>query len=45
MREHLSRSNFQVSPGRTALIISHHDQDCLYRHNVGIANQHDAENS
>ena len=30
------------NPGKTALIISHRDQDCLYRHYLGIANQKDA---
>jgi integrase len=31
------------NPGKTALIVSHRDQDCLYRHYLGIANQRDAE--
>ena len=31
------------NPGKTALIISHRDQDCLYRHYLGIANQKDAK--
>lgn len=31
------------NPGKTALIISHRDQDCLYRHYLGIANQRDAK--
>lgn len=30
------------NPGMTALIVSHRDQDCLYRHHLGIANQKDA---
>lgn len=30
------------NPGKTALIVSHRDQDCLYRHYLGIANQKDA---
>ena len=25
------------NPGKTALIVSHKDQDCLYRHYLGIA--------
>jgi len=28
--------------GKTALIVSHRDQDCLYRHYLGIATQKDA---
>jgi len=31
------------NPGKTALIVSHRDQDCLYRHYLGIANQKDAK--
>jgi integrase len=31
------------NPGKTALIVSHRDQDCLYQHYLGIANQKDAE--
>jgi hypothetical protein len=31
------------NPGKTALIVSHRDQDCLYRHYLGIANQQDAK--
>ena len=31
------------NPGKTALIVSHRDQDCLYRHYLGIANQKDAQ--
>ena len=31
------------NPGKTALIISHRDQNCLYRHYLGIANQKDAK--
>ena len=30
------------NPGKTALIVSHRDQDCLYRHYLGIANRKDA---
>ena len=31
------------NPGKTALIIGHRNQDCLYRHYLGIANQSDAK--
>jgi len=31
------------NPGKTALIISHRDQDCLYRHYLGIAKQKDGD--
>ncbi|MEX0331436.1 MAG: tyrosine-type recombinase/integrase [Puniceicoccaceae bacterium] len=31
------------NPGKTALIVSHRDQDCLYQHYLGIANKQDAE--
>ena len=31
------------NPGKTALMVSHRDQDCLYRHYLGISNQKDAE--
>jgi integrase len=31
------------NPGKTALIVSHRDQDCLYRHYLGIATKGDAE--
>ncbi len=31
------------NPGKTALIVSHRDQDCLYRHYLGIANQKDGD--
>lgn len=31
------------NPGKTALIVSHRDQDCLYRHYLGIANRKDAD--
>ena len=31
------------NPGKTALIVSHRDQDCLYRDYLGIANRKDAE--
>lgn len=30
------------NPGKTALIISHRDQDCLYRHYLGIGTKADA---
>ena len=30
------------NPGKTALIVSHKDQDCLYRHYLGIATKADA---
>jgi integrase len=32
------------NPGKTALIVSHRDQDCLYRHYLGIASRKDAKN-
>ena len=31
------------NPGKTSLIISHRDQNCLYQHYLGIANQQDAK--
>jgi hypothetical protein len=31
------------NPGKTALIVSHRDQDCLYRHYLGIATRREAE--
>ena len=31
------------NPGKTALIVSHRDQVCLYRHYLGIATRTDAE--
>jgi len=31
------------NPGKTALIVSHRDQDCLYRHYMGIATRTDAD--
>jgi integrase len=31
------------NPGKTALIVSHRDQDCLYRHYLGIAKHKDGE--
>lgn len=31
------------NPGKTALIVSHRDQECLYKHYLGISNQQDAK--
>lgn len=31
------------NPGKTSLLVSHRDQDCLYRHYLGIATQTEAE--